>query len=147
MNGLLLALGIAAVLALVLTPLFLPWPQHARWLVAAQSLDPARQLHPASQLREVRIASATRHGNDVEICVVDREAHVPDPMAIVGASLPTDAVATLYRWFATETPLLMQVDAKEGVILHGPTEHVAGLRRQDRRAARIEPRPRYRAAS
>ena len=59
MDGLLLALGIVAALALVLAPLFLAWPQHTRWLVTAQTLDRTSQLHPSLQLREVGIASAT----------------------------------------------------------------------------------------
>ncbi len=147
MDALLLVLGITAVLALVLAPLFLAWPQHARWLVTAQTLDPASQLHPASQLREVRIVAATRRANDVEMCVVERGARLRDSTTIVGASLPSAAVATMQRWFAAETPLLMQVDAKQNVTLHGPTAHITGLRRDNRRAERIEPRPRYRAAS
>jgi hypothetical protein len=124
-------LGVAAVVVLAIAPLFMPWRAHARWLVSAQALDPARSWPTAPwELRAVRIASITRCGNDVEVGVLEHGARLPS--LIEGRSLDRDAFATLQRWCARETPLVLVLGVGSAVHLHDDATSVSGLQAKSR---------------
>ena len=122
-----IVIGLVALAALAAAPLFLPWPQQLRWMVASMSVpDPVTgALGPAPfTVREVVVDDHRPAAGHVTVRV--REI----------------AVAGQTEWWITEgdgapvagcvldgTPLLLMVAEDGRAVLYGPRHAAVGLRR------------------
>jgi hypothetical protein len=123
-------LGLAAlvVLAVVIVtiPMLLPWPQRARWLIAAQTIDTLGVGPATPQLREVVITMTARRDGECEIDLAapgSRQGRT----TLVGTSLQRADIAALHGWCAAAVPVLMHAGGDGQVSLHGPSGSVVGL--------------------
>jgi hypothetical protein len=126
--------GIIAIAALAVAPLLLPWPNHVRWLVAANAA--VDRWGPGAGIDvfvdEVRVADRSD-----EVVWITRAGATADDAMSVAAVSDADRCC-LDRWAAAGTPLL-QVTHRDGTVsLHCPTRAVVGLQpATDSRAAQL----------
>jgi len=123
MTALLFLAALAALVALAVAPLLLPWHHHVRWLVIANATSEPRGPVPRVDLHidEVRVSEPSG-----DLLWITRQGKAPHRAMLAH---PSEAdIRWLESWAIAGTPLL-QLAHRDGTIsVHGPTYAVHGLR-------------------
>jgi hypothetical protein len=116
--------ALALMIGLVLTPLFLPWPQRLRWVIASGTMaDPI--CTQRNDLREVHITGCYRVRDDVRVWLSSPGSHVCTSLLVPATA---ETLAAIDRWSVERTPLLSIAHADGTFDLHAPGATISGLR-------------------
>jgi hypothetical protein len=126
------AFGVVTLAAIGFVPLLLPWPQRARWTVAAQAMGDsgsALAAFPTLALREV-VLSSVHDPDDGPVLTLNEAGRGDRDLRILHATsaIPAEVMVMLFEWSALRTPMLLYVDDSGIASLTGPAATVTGLR-------------------
>ena len=130
-------IGVAAlvVVAIVLLPLRLPWPELVRWSVSSQSMGYVGAglfMYLLLDLREVALLSVESHSTRLTVGVLEAQHRASDTMFFVATTEPAPELESMLReWCVLRTPMLLHIDAAGVASLHGPAAAIGELRRLD----------------
>ena len=122
----------ASIIATVVLPFLLPWPQQLRWMViTSQTPDPMRPgcwPSPVS-LREVTVGDVDTRMGGVTVCLVPQDAPAEPLLRWVAAT--AQDLSCLRQWSWERAPLLLVTTPEGTQSLHSEVATVEGLRNVD----------------
>jgi hypothetical protein len=123
----LIGVGLFA-MAILLAPLFLPWPLRIRWTIS-QSLMAGTTPSCAAplDLREVELVHVDVTSVALVVAVLEVGRPGRDALMLEGPPIDDERTTMLREWSALRTPMLLFLD-RTTASLTGPAASVTGLR-------------------